>query len=191
MSTYKLQRGGDTLILNCDGKPLSVLPISTLSWRDAISDLYKNKVDVLEHYEDWFVRSPSTTIQVPAVVISRKWVASGRSVRFSSRNVYIRDNFTCQYCGDVFGEHELTKEHVVPKFLGGLMNWYNIVAACRPCNQKKSNKTEMKPMNAPKKPSYGEIVSKMKNLPIQIRHPSWKTYLDWPEENIRMDGTKQ
>lgn len=190
MSTYNLKRGGDTLILNCDGKPLSVMPISTLSWQDAIGDLLKGKVDILDYYEDWYVRSPSVTFQVPSVVMSRKWVPSGRTVRFSSRNVYIRDNFTCQYCGQVFEEQDLTKEHVVPKFLGGTLCWTNIVAACRPCNQKKSHHMDMKPMVAPKKPSYGEMSAKMKQLPITIQHPSWIQYLEWPEDKIQVSKTQ-
>jgi 5-methylcytosine-specific restriction endonuclease McrA len=167
------------------------MPISTLIWRDAIVDTIMDKVDVLESYEDWQISSQNITMLVPSVVMSRKWVPSGRTVRFSSHNVYLRDDFTCQYCGEVFPEHQLTKEHVIPKFLGGLVKWDNIVAACRPCNQRKSHHTVMKPRNPPRKPSYGEMVSKIKRFPITIRHPSWQSYLDWPAENIKLVGDKR
>lgn len=186
MAKYNLQRGGDTLVLNNDGQPLSVFPLSTISWRDAVSSVFTEDFDVLETYEDWVVRSPSTSIAVPAVVMTKKYVKASRAVRFSSYNVYLRDDFTCQYCNQRFSEDELTKEHVHPKKLGGKSNWENIVAACQPCNQRKSHYLEMKPRVKPRRPSYYEMVAKIKNFPITARHQSWLPYLDWPEHLIKV-----
>ncbi len=55
--------------------------------------------------------------------------------------VYGRDRHTCCYCGNVFPEHRLTMDHVTPKSHGGLATWMNMVAACKPCNTKKANRT--------------------------------------------------
>lgn len=189
MGTFNLQRGGDTLILNCDGKPLSMLPLSTLTWREAIVNMVKENVTVLEEYEDWVISSPSISIKVPSVVMSKHWVPSGRSVRFSSTNVYVRDDFTCQYCNMIFPVNQLTKDHVIPKVLGGRVTWDNIACACVPCNQKKSHHLDMKPIRVPRKPTYGELLNKLKKQPIYIRHPTWQQYVDWPEENIRLINT--
>lgn len=186
MEKFNLNKGGDTLVLNCDGKPLSLFPISTINWRDAISNLVMDDVDVLEVYEGWVVRSQTMEIQVPAVVMTRKWVPAGRAVRFSSTNVYMRDDYTCQYCNQVFAKDALTKEHVIPKKLGGRVEWTNIVAACGPCNQRKSHFLDMKPARAPRKPSYGEMVAKVRREPITVRHASWNTYLGWPEDKVRL-----
>ena len=188
MNDFKLHRARETLILNADGNPMSMLPLSTMSWQDAIKNVVKGTHDVMDYYEDWFVSSPSVRLQVPSVVITKRWSPSGRTVRFSGSNVYIRDEFTCQYCNQVFTEDHLTKEHVHPKKLGGRLQWENIVAACFPCNQRKSHHLNMKPITKPRKPSYGELVGKMRklNLPLQIRHESWLKYVDWPAENIRL-----
>lgn len=177
------------MILNCDGKPLSMLPLSTLTWREAIVNIVKGNVTVLEEYQDWVVSSPSVSIKVPSVVMSKHWVPSGRSVRFSSANVYARDDYTCQYCNVVFPANQLTKEHVIPKVLGGKVTWTNIASACGPCNQKKSHYLDMKPKTMPRKPTYGELLTKLKKQPIYIRHPTWHQYLDWPEENIKLIHT--
>ena len=186
MEKFNLNKGGDTLVLNCDGKPLSLFPISTINWRDAISNLVMDDVDVLEVYDGWVVRSQTMEIQVPAVVMTRKWVPAGRAVRFSSTNVYMRDDYTCQYCNKVFAKDQLTKEHVLPKKLGGRVEWTNIVAACGPCNQRKSHFLDMQPRTKPRKPTYGEMVAKVQREPITVRHASWNTYLQWPEDKVRI-----
>lgn len=179
--------GGDTLVLNSDGLPLDIIPVSTVNWRDAIKALWQDNVQVLHSYEDWVVRSPSVELQVPAVIMMRQWVKMGRKVKFSRRNVYIRDRFTCQYCNEVFDHEDLTLDHYVPRLNGGRTEWSNIVSACSPCNHAKSHFSKMKPTNLPRKPTYGEMVNILRTSPITIRHESWNHYLGWPDElvNIR------
>ena len=58
----------DTLVLNADGQPYSVLPLSTISWQESIKYLILEKVHVLEWYDEWMVSSPSWETKVPAVV---------------------------------------------------------------------------------------------------------------------------
>lgn len=186
MDQVKLNLGGDTLVLNMDGKPLSVLPISTMTWKDAILNVISDNVEVLEEYEDWVIRSQLMSFPVPAVVMTRHWVPKGRIVRFSSSNVFVRDDHICQYCGGQFTKSDLTKEHVIPRVLGGLTNWTNITSSCAPCNTRKSHLLTMKPNRIPRKPSYGELVAKVKNYPIKINHSSWNNYLQWPEDKITL-----
>ena len=61
---------------------------------------------------------------------------------------------------------------------GGGTTWDNCVTACMPCNSTKSNRTDIKPINKPYAPGYYELVRKRKLMDIQIRHPSWETWLD-------------
>jgi 5-methylcytosine-specific restriction endonuclease McrA len=60
-----------------------------------------------------------------------------RTVRFSRRNVFIRDGGTCQYCGRAFPTSELNLDHVIPRSRGGKTAWDNIVCSCVPCNKRK------------------------------------------------------
>ena len=48
-----------------------------------------------------------------------------------------RDHRTCQYCGAK--NTRLERDHIQPKSKGGLDNKENLVLACKPCNQAKSN----------------------------------------------------
>jgi 5-methylcytosine-specific restriction endonuclease McrA len=133
-------------------------PIKVLRWEDAVKMIYEGTVDVVAEYGDT-VSSPSVTWQVPAVVRLRKLAhASRRAVRFSRWNVYLRDSYCCQYCGERKPARELSYDHVVPRSAGGRTVWSNIVTACRSCNSRKDSKTcdaaGMWPMNAPAQPKW-------------------------------------
>lgn len=64
------------------------------------------------------------------------WVPS-----FSRELLIHRDRHTCAYCGGVFKERDLTKEHIYPRSRGGEDSWMNYVAACRACNNRKDSRT--------------------------------------------------
>jgi 5-methylcytosine-specific restriction endonuclease McrA len=132
------------------------LPHAILNWRESICLVYEKKVHVLEEYEET-VSSPSTTYYVPAVLQLKRAVAPmKKGVKFSRINVFTRDKFRCQYCGDPFPMGELNYDHVVPRKHGGKTTWTNIVAACLPCNGRKGARTPeqagMKLLRHPAKP---------------------------------------
>ena len=167
----------DVLVLNADAQPISYLPLSAVQWKEAITYMFMDKCDVLEWYDDWIVRSPSWETRVPAVIMLKEFQRRRRTPRFSKTNLYLRDLYTCQYCNSSFPRKLLTLDHVKPISLGGKTNWENIVAACGPCNTRKGNKTKMKPKRMPYKPDYYELVNKRKQLEIDVRHPSWRSYI--------------
>lgn len=76
-----------TLLLNADASPVSLLPLSTLCWQDAIKYLVSEKATVLEWYEDWIVRSERWSTRVPAVMILKEYQKKKSYVRFSKTNV--------------------------------------------------------------------------------------------------------
>jgi 5-methylcytosine-specific restriction endonuclease McrA len=172
----------DTLVINADGLPLSILPISAVSWKDAILYMYHDKCDVLEWYDDWMVRSPSWETRVPAVIMLKHFLHRKSAVRFSKTNVFLRDEYHCLYCGSAITNDSGTLDHVVPLSRGGKTNWENIVTACSPCNIKKANHTHIKPAYAPYKPNYYELVRKRKQLPFNLKHESWSHWLGLEEE---------
>jgi len=55
--------------------------------------------------------------------------------------LFARDRNTCAYCGDVFEETDLTREHIVPYAQNGQDTWMNVVTSCRACNHRKSSRT--------------------------------------------------
>lgn len=177
-----------TLVLNADAAPISILPLSTMPWQDAIRAVYLESVTVLHEYDTWDVHSPSTTMSVPAVVMSRAYINVDRRMGWSDRYVFLRDRYTCQYCGHVFPENELTLDHVTPRKYGGKTGWDNIVSACSPCNSRRGCDASIRPMNMPVKPSYWELVSKRKEYPLIVPHASWGEYLNWPEEKLVISG---
>ena len=167
----------DTLVLNADGQPISLLPPSTIQWKEAITYLWLDKVHVLEWYDDWIVRSSSWETRVPAVIMLKDMYKRRRNPRFSKYNVHLRDMFVCQYCNSKFPQKQLTLDHVHPISLGGKTNWENIVSACNPCNSRKSNKTNIKPKRMPYRPTYYELANNRKLIEFDLRHPSWSTWL--------------
>lgn len=54
-------------------------------------------------------------------------------------HVLRRDDSTCVYCGERFPHEQLTLDHVEPRMRGGDHSPGNLVAACRPCNERKGS----------------------------------------------------
>lgn len=167
----------DCLILNADYRPLSYLPLSTITWGDAIKLVHLDRITVLETYDDWEVHSQKLTIKVPALAVTKEYMKYKKAVRFSRKNLYLRDLYQCQYCGERFSTSELTIDHVVPVSKGGKTTWENTVAACGPCNARKGN-SHMLPRRMPFKPEYWHLVGNTgEHLPWTIKHESWRPYL--------------
>jgi 5-methylcytosine-specific restriction endonuclease McrA len=174
----------NTLVLNADYSPLSIIPISTVRWDDAIKLKYLGKAQVVEEYESWLVRSPSITMAVPSVLVSKLYVKKKHYVRFSRYNLMLRDSFTCQYCSKTLTMNDLTIDHVVPRARGGTTSWTNCVCCCYSDNLIKGHKTTMKPMKKPHRPDYHELLKNAMQMPITIPDKSWLTYLNWNESLV-------
>lgn len=158
-------------------------PIGTISWKKAISLVFMNKVQTLEEY-DQYISSPSTSIKIPSVVVlkTNNWKRIN-SVRFSRKNVWLRDEGCCQYCGKNVSIHTFTIDHVHPKCYGGKTTWDNVVVSCYNCNQKKGEKTlkeaGIKLINVPKKPTRLPFINEVVGFYQEnVLHPSWKFWLN-------------
>ncbi|MCB1591484.1 MAG: HNH endonuclease [Alphaproteobacteria bacterium] len=173
------------LILNADFRPLSYYPLSVLPWQEAIKAVFRESVLVISEY-DRVVRSPGMSMKLPSVVALREYVPMARTPAFTRFNVFLRDQWTCQYCGDRFRTHELTFDHVIPRSRGGRTTWENIVAACRVCNTKKGNslpsEVDMYPITDPRRPSVFELHDHGRRFPPNFLHESWGDFLYWDTE---------
>jgi 5-methylcytosine-specific restriction endonuclease McrA len=166
-----------TLMLNADGAPVSYLPLSTISWEEAIKYIVLDKASVLEYYEDWIVRSANWETQVPAVMILKEYEKRKTSIRYSKHNVFLRDGYVCQYCGDDVARKTATLDHVLPVSHGGKTTFENTVCACASCNANKGNNKKIVPKVKPYKPTYFQLVDKRKKQNWEVHHPSWTNYL--------------
>ena len=137
------------LILNSDYSLLTVM-----HWQKAIvlsvrHGYNKNLgVEILDFYKDDFICGVNNKKHpIPAVAKTVKFLkVFNHTVKFSRMNLFIRDNYTCQYCHSQKEINNLTYDHVIPKSVwdrkhGSPTCWTNIVTACVACNRKKANKT--------------------------------------------------
>ena len=177
--------GNPALVLNADFRPLSYFPLSLWSWQDTIKAVCLKRVNIISEYESE-VHSPSMTMKIPSVISLKEYVAPQRYPAFTRFNVFLRDNFTCQYCHEKFSANELTFDHLIPKCLDGKTTWDNVVSACTLCNLKKGRKllkfTAMKLNKKPTKPSSIQLQNNGRNFPPNFLHESWRDYLYWDTE---------
>ena len=165
--------------MNADAQPVSVVPLSTVHWQDAIRIIYLGRAAVMAEYDLWVVRSPSVQMKMPSVIMLMEYQQHNGKMEFSRYNVILRDNYTCQYCGDKFPFDKLTFDHVVPRRDGGKTNWDNIVSACYKCNQEKAHHHKMKPKRAPHQPTYWQLADNRRKRPITVPDEAWTMYLSW------------
>ena len=164
-------------MLNADGAPVSWLPLSVISWEEAVKYMVLEKATVLDWYDNWIVHSANWETQVPAVMILREYEKRKTSIRYSKHNVFLRDGYTCQYCGDDVSKKTATLDHVLPVSHGGKTTFENTVCACATCNANKGNNKKIVPKFKPQKPTYFQLVDKRKRMQWDIQHPSWANYL--------------
>ena len=110
------------LVLNADFRPLNYFPLSLWSWQDTIKAVCLDRVTIISEYED-SISSPSVKISLPSVIALKEYVPQKRNPAFTRFNVFLRDRFSCQYCGGGFSASDLTFDHVVPRSRGGRTTW--------------------------------------------------------------------
>ena len=118
------------LLLNADMQPVSLLPLSTVDWQEAIRYMVLDKVEVLSWHDDWIVHSAVWETRVPAVIMLKEYQRPKHTMRLSKRNVFLRDQYECQYCGVEVTEQTATLDHVHPVSKGGKTSWENSTTAC-------------------------------------------------------------
>lgn len=145
----------EVLLLNSCEQVLDII-----SWKRAIKLLLKGKaIKPITHYNEiHMIKTASGDVAIPAaIVLFRFYELPDVDLKPTRRNIFKRDNNTCQYCGTrTKNTKNLTVDHVYPKCLGGDSSWTNLVTACVDCNSKKGNmllkEFGCKLLNKPKKP---------------------------------------
>lgn len=145
-------------------------PVDWITWQDAA--IYYAKGQVV-----WELGSTASTIHggenritgkqskiMAASIIAVKGDTKGRlwkpKATLTNKDLFRRDQNLCAYCGNVFGDSKLTRDHILPKSRGGLDTWTNLVTCCTSCNQYKDDRTpeeaHMPLLYVPYKPSRAE-----------------------------------
>lgn len=178
-----------TLVLNRNWQPITISTVAR-----ALVKVFSGAARVVDpsdfqqySWEDWsalrpsdgeqFIQAGRIRLRVPEVVTLTHYDRLPRQVvTFSRRNLFKRDRFTCQYCGDQPGSDELTIDHVIPRSQGGVTSWTNCVLACVECNAFKSSRTPdqagLRLMHKPAQPAWRAFFASP-----EVRIESWSRFL--------------
>jgi 5-methylcytosine-specific restriction endonuclease McrA len=101
-------------------------------------------------------------------------VSLTKKIPFSKQNIFVRDNYLCQYCGKELNVKNATVDHIHPISRGGKNSYVNCVCSCKTCNQWKGDKllseTKMVLRKTPDHPSFLEFMYlKAKTLGINMK----------------------
>jgi 5-methylcytosine-specific restriction endonuclease McrA len=173
----------------------SFLPIHVTSVRRAFALIYMEIARVVNpeyqtfDFEQWRrlrvepgaigVGTPSGQIPVPRVILLPGFDrVPKRHIRYSRTNVFNRDKFTCQYCGEQPHRSQLNLDHVIPRTLGGRTSWENVVCSCVDCNRRKGGRTpqqaRLRLKRVPSKPRWTPM---MNHISSSVRYKEWRPFL--------------
>jgi 5-methylcytosine-specific restriction endonuclease McrA len=160
------------LVLN-----LNYVPINVCSVRRAIILLGKGKAELLKNSRGQ-IHSTSSTIEIPSIIRLVYLVKRPFAPRkLSKKEIFLRDHFTCQYCGKK--TQALTLDHVVPRRQYGPHTWENVVAACSSCNLRKAGRTpdeaNMRLIRVPRAPQPNPY----RMLQTRVILEEWLEYIPW------------
>ncbi len=173
----------------------SYIPIHVTSVRRAVSLLYRDFAHAVNEeyrtfdFDEWLrfsgrrradtIGTPSGWLRIPRVIVLLRFDRiPRRHVRYSRVNVFARDRFTCQYCGDRPHRSKLNLDHVIPRSLGGKTTWENVVCSCLDCNRRKGGRTpaqaRLRLRRAPARPRWSPLM----NLAVgRSRYAEWHPFL--------------
>ena len=159
------------LVLNVSYEYLNVATIER-----AVKLLYKGKAEVVESIDDREIGTSRIRMRVPSIIRMLYYIVRPhREVAMTKKNVLLRDDHTCQYCGRP-GD---TIDHVHPRSRGGSSSWENCVCACSTCNTRKNSRTpeeaNMKLTRRPRKPAFIPWILVKRDA----SRVGWAKYLFW------------
>lgn len=163
-------------------KPVLVLnanfePINVCGYQRALCLMLSEKATLILNGRG-IIHTARATYPIPSIIRLQRMVHRPHvKVSLCRREIFRRDQFTCQYCGKK--TLNLTIDHVQPKHLGGPHSWTNLVAACPTCNHRKGGRTlqesGMTLLRPPKEPSQAAEYIFAKFLD---ENAEWKNFLE-------------
>jgi 5-methylcytosine-specific restriction endonuclease McrA len=124
----------NVLVLNANFEPINICTV-----RRAVGLIITDKAALVVNGRG-YIHTINQVVPRPSIIRLQHMVNRPRlRVKLNRREIFRRDNFTCQYCGKQGGN--LTIDHVYPRHLGGQHLWNNVVTACAACNHRKGGRT--------------------------------------------------
>ncbi len=169
------------LVLNQNYEPLNVCNV-----RRAFVLVFGGKAEILETH-DATIATAQDVFPYPSVIRLICLIRAPRArIKLTRREVFLRDGYTCQYCGR--RTNDLTLDHVIPRHRGGPHTWENLTSACRACNHRKGGKSvqeaRMSLRRQPFEPSPGRYYVIERRLDQHI-HEAWFKFLPGIEISTR------
>lgn len=179
-------------------------PIHVIGTKDAMRLICSDKASVVygdydvfdldewevfsQDKEENLIRTPTRKFVAPEVIRLLDYDRCARyTINFTRENLFLRDNFQCQYCGSALARREMTVDHVIPQSRQSdfgmtrtqIQAWDNLVVACIPCNSKKGNKTPTEAsMSLLNEPSCPKWLGNVRGIHTRNVRPSWRAYLE-------------
>lgn len=175
---------GRVLVLNASFEPINVC-----TERRAVVMIFKGVANMEEH-NGHLIRSAKTSMPAPSVIRLLEYIhIPFERKSLSRKNILLRDQNTCMYCGNHFSPSELTLDHVLPRSRGGDSTWDNLVACCKRCNHRKGNKTpEEAGMHLIRRPrSFSLHINRQIMRYLGRADETWRKYLFY-ESNHEFDN---
>jgi len=164
------------LMLNQNYEPLTICTA-----RRAFLLMFQGKAEMIETADGFKIHTVSRSYPLPSVV--RLWKfrkVPYKRIMLTRKNVLTRDDNRCQYCGTMRGP--MTVDHVVPKTMGGMDHWENLVCSCGRCNNRKGDRTleqsGLKLRRKPTRPTYITFIQRNNEISAE-----WKPYLFMDSSN--------
>jgi 5-methylcytosine-specific restriction endonuclease McrA len=188
-----------TLVLNRNWQPVNIATVAralVLLWSERARVVDPSDYQ-LYTWADWsklhpgdgerFIRAVRFKLRVPEVITLTTYDRlPKRAVTFSRRNIFKRDRFVCQYCGNQPGSEELTIDHVIPRAQGGESRWDNCVLACVGCNKRKADRTPqqagMRLKHKPARPTWNPLYALR-----DVRIESWSKFVSEAYWNVALE----
>lgn len=188
-------------------------PVQVIDWTAAMELVLAEKAIVVETVPGKYVRSEHLVIPWPSVIALKKFKLVKGRIKFSGKNVILRDRGVCNYCGVAprardggIDRTELTMDHVIPRAQGkresgavflpwnkrwvNVTSWENATTACKACNSRKADRTPdqagMTLRILPRTPSHSDVV-RMALARIRQLPEEWLQYL--PEQTPVLSNT--
>ena len=173
------------LVLNADYRPLSLLPAVAVALARGDQGRRAGPGADRGGIRRMWCDSQRQEFRIPSVVVLKDYVKPQKRVAFTRFNLFLRDEFCCQYCG---AKGDLTFDHVLPRSRGGITSWENVVAACSPLQPAQGVNKTLQPVGPvlcavrPAQPTAEEMQAHGRRFPPNHLHESWMDYLYWDAE---------
>lgn len=135
------------------------IPIRVIKLKRAIKLIFSNRASIVNAedfsifmWEDWIkafmdkdvigIETTRGKVRIPEVIILSNYdKLVNKKMRLTKKNIFLRDDFICQYSGKRLKKTECDIDHIVPKSRGGKNSWENMVVCSKQINRKKGDKT--------------------------------------------------